>query len=245
MTALKLLRPDLTYLAPRDLYRGPVKAEPLRDLFAEDDGFIAAQRLPKIQIHLLKKDGPRPKPTVDGILDNAYLEQGVTLELREYTQGSRLKAATTAYVARDEKDLYIFFSCREPNMAKRQTERAKKRDDHVWATDCVEIFIDRTGDAVKLVHMGVSSIGVRYDARKDIGKDWNPEYEVATMLDTESWSAELKIPFASLGGAPEPGETWRMNFCRERHAGAYELGAWSVTLGHFHQPDRFGYVQFN
>ena len=119
-------------------------------------------------------------------------------------------------------------------------------DDGVWATDCVQIFIDRIGDGTKFIHMAVSSIGVRYDARKDIGKEWNPQYDVATLLDTESWSAELRIPFESLGGVPKPGETWRMNFCRERYADVpnRERGVWSVTFGSSQQLDRFGFVQF-
>ena len=244
VTALKLLRPDLLYLAPRDLYRGPIEAEPLPDLFVDDAGFRDARALPRISIAPLEPGSRRPRPTVDGILDNAYLEEGATMALRDTAQGSRLAAATTAHMARYENDLYVLFSCREPNMADLRTERARERDDPVWATDCVEIFIDRTGDGAQLMHIAVSAIGVRYDGRKDIGKAWSPDYDVAALHDDESWSVELRIPLASLGGAPDAGETWRMNFCRERHAGRAELGAWSATFGHFHQVDRFGFVQF-
>ena len=246
--ALELLGPDLMYLAPRDLYRGPVRAEPLPDLFADDAGFRDAQKIPETTVPLIKEARNRPKPTVDGILDNnAYLEEGVTLELREYMQGSKPKAATAVYVARDKEHLYLLFNCNEPKMAQLRTIRTE-RDSPVWADDCVEVFVDRAGDGKKCMHFVISAAGVRYESRTDLGAGWNPDYTVAALREPEAgfWTVELRIPFDILGGPPKPGETWRMNFCRERYADVpnCERGAWSVTFGAFLNPERFGKVQF-
>ena len=109
--------------------------------------------------------------------------------------------------------------------------------------DCVEVFVDRDGDGEGYAHLIVSVAGIRYDKLMGVGVRWNPEYSVATVRGTESWTAELEIPFAAFGGPPQPGETWRMNFCRERQP-VKELGAWSVPFGGFHSPRRFGFVQF-
>ena len=81
--SLKMLRPDLLDLAPRDLYSKPVEAQALPDLFVDDIEFREARRIPKMRVPRLKEDDKRPKPTVDGILDNAYLEQGAYVQMRE------------------------------------------------------------------------------------------------------------------------------------------------------------------
>jgi hypothetical protein len=242
VTALEKLRPDLLYLAPRNLYRGPVEAEALPDLFADDINFREAQRIPKTRVRLFK-EGRRPTPTVDGILDNAFLEVGTHVQMRENREGRQATTATDVYVVRDEKDLYLFFNCNEPKMEKLRTELTE-RDSGVWSDDCIEVFIDRSGDEVRYAHFIVSAADVRYDSRNDIGVEWNPEYETAVLREAESWSAELRIPFEELGGAPERGETWRMNFCRVRKTAGTEVNAWSATFGGLLSPGRFGFVQF-
>ena len=242
LTALRMLRPDLLYLAPRDLYGGPVESEALPDLFADDIDFREAQRLPKIRVSLFKA-GRRPTPTVDGILDNAFLEQGAHVQMRENQEGRKATTATDVYVVRDEKDLYLFLSCHEPEMDQLRTELVE-RDSGVWSDDCIEVFIDRTGDEQSYAHFILSAANVRYDRRNDIGVEWNPEYETSVVRDAESWSAELRIPFEVLGGAPQSGETWRMNFCRVRKTVGTEVNAWSATFGSLVSPGRFGFVQF-
>ena len=241
VTALNALRPNLSYLAPRDLYGGRVKAEPLLDLFEEDQGFRDAVKLPMVTLPLIDT-GKRPAPSVDGILDNAYLEQGVTLEMRDARQGGRLEASTAAYLARDSENLYVIFNCNEPRMSDLRN-RKKKRDSNVWEDDCVEIFVDRTRDGKNYAHIAVNAAGVQYDSRSLEGMTWNPDYRTAAKKDKKSWTAELSLPFQIFGGPPKPGERWRINFCRERKP-IDELGAWSVTFGGFHTPERFGIVQF-
>jgi len=64
----------------------------------------------------------------------------------------------------------------------------------------------------------------------------------------ERWQAEMVIPFADLGvGTPKPKAVWRANFYRfNREKGLQpELLSWSPTrLPGFHQPARFGYLEF-
>jgi len=242
VTALAMLRPDLLELAPRDLYRGPVEAEALPDLFADDIDFREAQRIPKIRVSLFK-EGRRPTPTVDGILDNAYLERGAHVQMRENRQGHKATTNTDVYVLRDKTDLYLFFNCNEPKMDKLRTELTE-HDSSVWSDDCIEVFVDRVGDESNYAHFVVNAADVRYDSRNDIGVEWNPEYETGVLREPESWSAELKIPFEALGGAPESGDTWRMNFCRVRKTQGTEVNAWSATFGGLLSPGRFGFVQF-
>jgi hypothetical protein len=64
----------------------------------------------------------------------------------------------------------------------------------------------------------------------------------------EMWSAEVVLPFADLGeSVPQPKAVWRANFYRFNRAKdkTPELLSWSPTrLPGFHQPARFGYLEF-
>lgn len=242
VAALTLLRPDLLYLAPADLYRGQVKADTLPDLRKEDRNFARARQIPTVAVPRLSATGRRPKPAVDGGLDNAYLEQGAVLEMREYNNGGEPDAATTVYLTRDGESLYVLFVCDEPKIADLRS-RITERDGLVYEDDCVELFIDRAGDGKQYTHVVANAIGTLYDSRRDLGTAWNLPLAVKTLRGADSWTAEFRIPFQALGDAPKAGERWRMNFTRERKA-VFENSAWSVTFGAFHNPDRFGIVEF-
>lgn len=64
----------------------------------------------------------------------------------------------------------------------------------------------------------------------------------------ELWQAEVMIPFADLGVAtPKAKSVWRGNFYRFNRTKSLppELLSWSPTrLPGFHQPSRFGYLEF-
>ncbi len=240
LRALDMLRPDLAYLAPGRVYTPEVSAEPLPDLFARDGELNPARELPQITLSSLEQGGQRPRPTLDGLLDNSYLEQGATLNLHEAVNAGRLKAPTSTYLAYDADNLYVLFICSEPMMKQLRAE-AKERDSEVYSDDCVEIFV-QPPETSTINHFIVNAAGVKFDQR-DGDRSWNPEYEVVARREKESWAVEFKIPWEVFGGLPQAGETWRMNFCRERKTES-ELGAWSVTFGGFLAPDRFGKVTF-
>lgn len=175
-------------------------------------------------------------------MDNAYLEQGATLELRQANNGGEPDAATTVYLARDGECLYVLFVCNEPKMAGLRSA-VTERDGPVYNDDCVEAFIDRAGDGKQYTHVVVNAIGTVYDSRRDLATPWDLPLSVETLCGADSWTVEMRIPFQALGDAPQPDEAWRMNFTRERKAGN-ENSAWCVTFGAFHNPDRFGVVEF-
>ena len=206
-------------------------------------GIGIGKKLSRVTVPLIAEGAGRPKLSVDGVLEDAYLKHGVKLELREAASGSKPKAATKVYVARDKDFLYVLFRCDEPKMSAIRIQK-KERDDAQWYDDCVELFVDRAGDGRK-AHIIVTANGSLYDAKgKDPGKAWNPKYDVAVKRKDTSWTVELRIPFAIYGGPPKAGETWRMNFCRERYP-VKELSSWSMTFGGgFTNAKCFGFVRF-
>ena len=64
----------------------------------------------------------------------------------------------------------------------------------------------------------------------------------------EYWQVEVRLPFSDLGHpAPKVKEVWRANFYRYNRTKGQpvELLSWSpARLPGFHQPTRFGYLEF-
>jgi hypothetical protein len=64
----------------------------------------------------------------------------------------------------------------------------------------------------------------------------------------EYWQVEVRLPFADLGQeAPKPGTVWRANFYRfnrEKDKPVEELSWTPTLLPGFHQPVRFGLLEF-
>ena len=68
------------------------------------------------------------------------------------------------------------------------------------------------------------------------------DFELETELNWKvSWTAELRIPFATLGKTPKKGDVWGINFGRTDMSG--ELSNWA-TKGEWLDPDGFGEVVF-
>ncbi len=248
--AIRLLDAALAdTFAAEPAYR-PVPSEPLPDLFAEDRKQRESARrtavLPKL------KGGHRPPPTLDGVLDNCYLEEGATLDgfvlLNKEQPASE---QTTVYLARDETNLYLLFQCKESQMGKLVAVPNRPRDEATYEDDCVEVFLDRVRDGAALDQFIAGAGGGRYDGRvrKRAGgnvaqvteqvREWDPEWRSVVRKDATGWTAEMVLPFAAIGGPPAPGETWGINFCREQKPKG-ELSTWSPMSGGFRAPAQFG-----
>ena len=63
-----------------------------------------------------------------------------------------------------------------------------------------------------------------------------------------TWTAELFIPFALLGslsnGPPQKGTQWRANFYRIDYDRNPVYFGWQLTRGSFHDPEKFGILEF-
>lgn len=185
---------------------------------------------------------PRERaPTIDGQLnDPAWRSCGQCMPFIKMDRAGLASTQTRALVFYDDASLYVGFRCEEPVM-NRLVANNKTHDGALWHDDCVEVLARLPGGK-GVVHVIVNTIGVTYEA-KDHERSWDPDVRAAVHKGKDFWSTEMAIPWKALGGKPKPGDTWRMNFCRERRA-VTELSSWSPASGRFVAPATFGRVTF-
>lgn len=105
-------------------------------------------------------------------------------------------------------------------------------DAPLWEEESVELWIKPPRQLAR--RFVVNPLGTRHDAiavasnLDNWDPGWDGDWQVQAQTDPEGWTASVKIPFALLGGAPEPGETWRANFTRHRNSVEKETSIWSM-----------------
>ena len=216
----------------------------------KEASFTASTSLPEGEkIASLNVGRCKKTPLIDGILnDPCWREEAREINLRDDRTGKKPKVETKVCITYDEENLYLAFSCWEPEMEKIVSSVKKKDDIDLYKDDCVEIFIRRQSQTNSYYHLGINSLGTLCDAIREYqmmseNTSWDSGAQVATSKGKQFWTVELSIPFSSLGGKVRQGETWRVNFNRERYA-EKELSSWSPTGGYFQRPQRFGTVCF-
>ena len=118
------------------------------------------------------------------------------------------KRRTTARIYHTRDALHLLFDC--PAEEKTLRRGFPGRDQDVFMEENIEIFLD-TCDGESYRHFAFNPAGGFYDAR-GMDRNWNPEWKLNTRItpDGRSWSAEVTLPFASLGSVPETGSFWRL-----------------------------------
>jgi len=147
----------------------------------------------------------------------------------------------------DDEALYLYVQAFDPfTQRHRPSVPATTHDGSVFRDDCFEIFLGTTADKDAYYHLAVSSAGAKYDAAKtgDGRPDvkWGGEWAVGTVRGRSAWIAEIRIPFATLGGAPKAGDVWRVNMARHRASrrGSQEEESSNITASaRNHRPDLF------
>lgn len=215
---------------------------------------------------------PRPRlvaprtnapPTIDGRADEDAWKSATVVDWFVANNGTFPKPPqrfgidpmigdTTVRLLYDEKFLYLHFRCGEEHIGWLQKGQ-EKRDGSVWKDDCVEVFLDPARSYKSAYHLIVNPVPALYDAREKAGergdRSWNLEGEkVASHVGDDFWAVEMAIPFASLGGAPRPGDVWALNLCRQRIAASQKairaFGTWTGNPEGFQHPEMMGDLVF-
>ncbi len=136
---------------------------------------------------------------------------------------------TTAFVAYDDKYLYIGVDCEDPDPSRLHAPFTD-RDQVIGTDDNVAIFIDTQGDKRVAQEFRVSARGTQGDAvfNDSTGnEDFSPDfyYDTAAKITDRGWTAEMRIPFSSLRYKPVPEQKWGImvwrNYPRDRRYAIY------------------------
>ena len=204
---------------------------------------------------------------VDGDLNETVWQKAAVLEGFTENDGSAPgREATVVRVWYDDKSLYLGWTCTDADVQATFTAR----DSKFWEEEVAEFFITPK-DLSRYFELQWNPLGGVFDAiisneldarnvSKKMNGDWT--FTASAMLSAvklkgtagnasdrdEAWVVEVAIPFSDLGqAAPKPGDTWRANFYRFNRGKdkPVEKLAWSPTLlPGFHQPARFGFLEF-
>jgi hypothetical protein len=205
--------------------------------------------------------------TVDGALSEPVWQQALELAPFQRNDGSgREREATRVRIWYDDTALYLGWTCKDTDVQATLTAR----DSRFWEEEVAEFFVTAK-DLSRYFELQWNPLGGVFDAiiknerdgsgvSKKFEGDWS--YTAKNMRSAvqlkgtpsnsndvdEFWQVEVMIPFADLEQpTPKPGDTWRANFYRFNRAKdqAAEQLSWSPTrLPGFHQPSRFGYLEF-
>ena len=175
--------------------------------------------------------------------------QPAAMEYTSNTYGARPDMATSVRVLWSDKFLYLGYRCPYTKLTTFEPAELNKERIGLWDRDVVEAFINADASNVRrYTEYELSPNGEKLDLRlpeKDFA--WSSKFETAVKTSDAAkfWTAEMKIPLASLGDVkPQPGAQWRINFYRHDTANKAFL-AWSpVMAGTFHTPEKFGVMVF-
>lgn len=181
---------------------------------------------------------------IDGDLSDPAWVNATRVRLLYTPDGKLAPVETTAMLLYDDKALYVGFDCAEPDMAKIKAT-VTKRDGPVFYDDSVEAFIDPGRSQQVYYHFSTNTLGTQFE-QKVLSPAWNADWSSAAKLQNGRWTAEMAIPFASLGATtPTAGDKWGLNLTRNRWTtGSAEYITWAIPYGGFHSPDRFGTAVF-
>lgn len=186
------------------------------------------------------------KPKIDGKLDDAIWIKAQKLTPFFTMHGESASAETFAYLTYDKDNLYIAFKCSEPNV-KGIRNKVNKHDGPVWKDDSVEIFIDANKDKKSYYQIVVNPSAVIYDSfinNRVHKKNYEIDPEARAMVNNDSWTLEIAIPWKNLNIAP-PSKGQKMGLLlvrtRTQKEGIMQCPA---MFGGNHQPEIFGNLKF-
>jgi len=177
------------------------------------------------------------RPVIDGRLDEPAWREAPEHRLQyTYAGDKAIQAGTTFRLLHDGEALILGIVCQEPSIAE------LKRDAHeshaVYDDDCVEIFIDPSGQGELYFQYMVNSLGTidRYVRTREgvrMLEQPTPGLTAKGQVGADNWRIEVRIPFVDLLGvdaalaAPPPagGRAWGFNVVRNRHAGRSEMSS--------------------
>lgn len=186
------------------------------------------ENVPKVRI-LNQNDAD---VTLDGKLDESAWQRARAFSLRELGTGDTPEHGTTVRAfwqgGRLEGPLYIAVHCEESNTDSIRIGTTEHDDHNIWNGDHIELLLET--QAHSYYQLVVNPAGALTDIdRKDgaINMDWSSQVDVATHINDNAWTVELRIPVPGtdttgdplndlVGRRPTEDYPWHINVGRHR-----------------------------
>ena len=182
-------------------------------------------------------------PTIDGYLSDAIWRQLPKITgFKDISFKHEYVIDQTLFsMCYDAENLYLSVDCRErfPDKIK---ATLTERDSAISIDDSIEFYLDFDNTGKRYVLLMLNAIGTKFDFQAG-KRDWSGKWKGAVGRTSNSWTAELALPFKTMGiSIPKPGENWRGNVNRNRRAeGKDPYSSWSLLMtGSFHSPKEWG-----
>jgi hypothetical protein len=166
---------------------------------------------------------------IDGQFDPAWHDIPSVSDFEEYRprQGVPATVRTEVRLARDGSYFYVFARMFDPDISRLRSGLAR-RDNFSNEQDWISIALDPLGTRRVAQLFYFNADGVVWDglSNEDTGSSTSSadfELDIATRIDADSWSVELRIPIDEIRYASRNPDAWHVLFRRnypreERHA---------------------------
>jgi len=175
-------------------------------------------------------------PVIDGQLDDPCWGNAWKAPAFLTSAGNPAEAATEAWLACDNNNIYVAFKCHEKDPSKLKNFKKAKSKMECYKPDSVEIFVAPGADNGYL-HIAVNPAGdINEEWSK--GDGWVSGAETATARGDGFWTVELAIPFANMRKA-DSSSAWSANLCRTRVSGDKTEYSSCAGTASFHDIEKY------
>ena len=170
-------------------------------------------------IRAVRADAPL---RIDGRLDETLYTTAQPISdffQLEPVSGSAATEKTEAWLAFDERNIYVSFRCWDSTPARRVATEMRRDSPATWlGNDIVAVFLDPYYDRRNGLMFTTNALGGRNDGQvtneRQYSGDWNPVWDVATGEFEGGWTVEMAIPLKSLRYQAGAAQTWGFNALR-------------------------------
>jgi len=158
-------------------------------------------------------------PELDGMLDDSCWETAAVTDpfLTEVSMVPNL-VVTVVFLTHDSTHLYVAFKCDEPATDKIQTIATGTNSKAFWKAqdDLVDFFILPDIHTDLTYQFAVTAAGVRWARSRGVEGGFVTDWQAAASIGAGVWTAEMAIPFSTIGLKPQLCRDLRLNFTRLR-----------------------------
>ncbi len=243
-------------VAPESVYAKRIKliadhVGPLKDFQKQ----IAKGRGPVPEAQIRDCDTQAAKALkLDGKLDDAFWQGIESYELKELATGQQAACQTSFKMGYANDSLYIGIECKGSSKEALANTTTQRDNQAIFMAEDVEIMLETQTHSY--YHLAISPGGGLIDSKFENGGFetlWSSNAEIATHVDGDSWSIEIRIPvfpptqedsqpmLGVAGNKPTENSPWYFNVCRQVFGEKkQEFSAFSPTGAGFQVPLKFG-----